>query len=263
MKKEKLDEVRDFHNSIAGKYDELLQKNRFSVILRSLFQKILSEYGPGGKAVLDLGCGTGEDALFLSENGALVTAVDFSQNMLDAAQNKSRAYIGGKNIRFVKSDIEGFLNNNSTEFNLVISNFDAVNYIEDIPAFSNSTACALKPGGSLIVTVLNKVCLSEFFYSVMTLRLSRAYWALVNRNKYLVNGLGLRSPGEMKKLMAENFTPVRVTGVGIFIPPHNLEGMYGKISFLLPALLQAEKLVRRNRLFCKFSDHYIIEMVKK
>ncbi|MBE2217356.1 MAG: methyltransferase domain-containing protein [Ignavibacteria bacterium] len=263
MKKEKLDEVRDFHNGIAGKYDELLQKNRFSVILRSLFQKILSEYGPGGKTVLDLGCGTGDDALFISESGAVVTAVDISQNMLDAAQNKSRASIGGKNIRFVKSDIERFLNDNNTKYDLLISNFDAINYIEDIPAFSNGAACALKPGGSLIITVLNKVCLSEFFYSLLTFRFSRAYWALLNRNKYLVNGLWLRSPGEMKKLLAENFTLVSATGVGIFIPPHNLEGMYGKISFLLPALLQAEKLGRRNRFFCNFSDHYIIEMVKK
>lgn len=180
LKKEKLDEVRDFHNGIAGKYDELLEKNRFSVILRSLFQKTLSEYEPGGKTVLDLGCGTGDDALFLSEKGAVVTAVDISQNMLDAALNKSRSLKNGDNISFLNCDLENYLLNTDTEFDMVISNFDAVNYVKDIAAFSNGAARALKPRGSLIVTMLNKVSIAEFFYNLMTFRFSRTYWALVS-----------------------------------------------------------------------------------
>src|SRR5262245_22666575 len=47
--------------------------------------------------VLDLGCGTGRHALWLAEQGANVTAVDFSEGMLDEARRKPDA----ERVRFV------------------------------------------------------------------------------------------------------------------------------------------------------------------
>jgi len=44
-----------------------------------------------GLHVLDLGCGTGRHALWLAENGATVTAVDFSDGMIAQARRKPHA----------------------------------------------------------------------------------------------------------------------------------------------------------------------------
>lgn len=55
-----------------------------------------------GKA-LDLGCGTGENAIYLAKNGYEVTAIDFVDEALDIA--KKNAEDAGVKIEFIKGDV--------------------------------------------------------------------------------------------------------------------------------------------------------------
>ncbi len=57
---------------------------------------------PPGKA-LDLGCGTGTNAIYLAKNGWQVTAVDFSWKALRIAKRKNKAQ--GTNIKFLHEDV--------------------------------------------------------------------------------------------------------------------------------------------------------------
>ncbi|CAJ1494251.1 class I SAM-dependent methyltransferase [[Mycobacterium] kokjensenii] len=57
---------------------------------------------PPGTA-LDLGCGTGDDAIYLAQNGWTVTGVDFAPRALEAARDKADA--GKVSVRFVCADI--------------------------------------------------------------------------------------------------------------------------------------------------------------
>ena len=54
-----------------------------------------------GLEVLDLGCGTGRHTAWLAEAGARVTAVDFSENMLERARVK----VSAADVRFVVHDL--------------------------------------------------------------------------------------------------------------------------------------------------------------
>ena len=53
------------------------------------------------REVLDLGCGTGRHTAWLAESGVHVTAVDFSEGMLEQARRKVRA----AHVRFVVHDL--------------------------------------------------------------------------------------------------------------------------------------------------------------
>jgi O-antigen/teichoic acid export membrane protein/2-polyprenyl-3-methyl-5-hydroxy-6-metoxy-1,4-benzoquinol methylase len=259
-----LNEVRKFHDNIAVHYDALLQKNPFSVILRKLFHEILAENKLNNITALDLGCGTGDDAVFLAEHGADVTAVDLSPEMIKEARKKSASRSSKLKIVFECADMESFVENTSGEkYDIIVSNFDAVNYIENTGKFSDNTAHLLNENGIMQLTVLNKICLSEFWYEILTLRFRRAYSALMDRNLHLVNSVKLYYPLELSRLFEKNFKVIKVTGVGIFIPPHNLIGMYKKLKLIIPLLLAAEKIVRCMRPFYTFSDHFIIELQKK
>ena len=55
-----------------------------------------------GRSILDVGSGTGRAALFLARGGALVTAVDASEEMLAVARR--RAFEEGVNVRFLRGD---------------------------------------------------------------------------------------------------------------------------------------------------------------
>lgn len=45
-------------------------------------------YNFKGKKVLDIGCGSGRDAIYINSQGGTVTAIDFSQKLLNLAKTK-------------------------------------------------------------------------------------------------------------------------------------------------------------------------------
>lgn len=70
-----------------------------------IWKKLLSSsIGPDLKNILDVGSGTGIIAMYLAELGYGVTAVDFSEGMMDIARKK--ALEKGAKIRFMEGDIE-------------------------------------------------------------------------------------------------------------------------------------------------------------
>jgi ubiquinone/menaquinone biosynthesis C-methylase UbiE len=72
---------------------------------RRMWKELLSgTVGPSPKNVLDVGSGTGIIAMHLAELGHSVTAVDFSEGMMDVARKKALAK--GANIRFMEGDVE-------------------------------------------------------------------------------------------------------------------------------------------------------------
>ena len=64
---------------------------------------IRERLGPKPRRVLELACGTGEVTRLLLSLGHEVTALDFSEAMLDVARKK---HAGAKNLRFLLADAE-------------------------------------------------------------------------------------------------------------------------------------------------------------
>ena len=216
-----------------------------------------------GNTILDLGCGTGEDAIFLAEKGINVTAVDISPKMISLAQSKADAKGINDNLQFFCCDMESFITDNKKKFDAVISNFNAVNYVSDLISFSGLLAHSLNSDGKIIFTVLNKLSISEVFYNFLRLNLKRSWNAVFNRKESLITDLHLYFPCAFSSFFKNEFKIKRITGIGILIPPHSLTGMYDKIGFAIPFLLKLEKLIASVFPFYCLSDHYIIEMQKK
>lgn len=98
-----------------------------------------------GKAVLDLGCGYGENcAEFKSRGASSVLGVDISEKMLAVAKEEH------PDIKFIHADMSDlsilFLNE---KFDVVFSSL-AVHYIEDFGAFAKSVYDLMNPGGYFI-----------------------------------------------------------------------------------------------------------------
>lgn len=67
----------------------------------SLFSQQAVNYFPRTGALLDMGCGQGQDSRFFSEKGYAVTGIDFSKEGIGFAQKKSF----GSGILFREADI--------------------------------------------------------------------------------------------------------------------------------------------------------------
>jgi malonyl-CoA O-methyltransferase len=100
-----------------------------------------------GLAVLDLGCGTGRHALWLAGAGASVTAVDFSEGMME----KARAKPGAEKVRFLAHDLHERLPFADGAFDLVVSGL-VLEHLRDLDALFAEARRVVRPGGRAVVS---------------------------------------------------------------------------------------------------------------
>jgi malonyl-CoA O-methyltransferase len=103
-----------------------------------------------GLELLDLGCGTGRHALRLAAEGARVTAVDFSQGMLD----KARVKAGADRVTFLQHDLALVLPFDDGAFDRVISCL-VLEHIVDLHGLFSEMRRVCRPSGHLVVTAMH------------------------------------------------------------------------------------------------------------
>jgi 2-polyprenyl-3-methyl-5-hydroxy-6-metoxy-1,4-benzoquinol methylase len=105
--------------------------------------------------VLDVGSGTGRQALRWARRGARVTAIDQSPEMLAVAQET--ADTEGLAIDFHVSPIEGGLPVATAAFDLVVCSL-MLTHVADLTSAIAECARAVRPGGHLLITDLHPDC---------------------------------------------------------------------------------------------------------
>lgn len=101
-------------------------------------------------SILELGCGTGIHAQYLSENGFLVHGVDLSESMLTEANKRSKA----NSLNFSHGDVRSIRVNR--KFDAVLSLFHVMSYQtsnEDILSAFKTAAEHLDTGGLFVFDV--------------------------------------------------------------------------------------------------------------
>lgn len=104
----------------------------------------------GGLSVLDLGCGTGRHALWLAAAGASVTAVDFSEGMLNEARRKP----GASGVRFLVHDLHLPLPFEAGAFDRIVSGL-VLEHLSDLGFVFGEARRVLKPGGRAVVSAMH------------------------------------------------------------------------------------------------------------
>jgi len=98
---------------------------------------------------LDIGCGAGNEAIFLAQLGYCVTGIDFSANALEIA--KERAKIKNANVTWIKRMVaDTGLSGNSFDF---INDRACFHHIpeNERKQYANEVYRLLKPGGRLLL----------------------------------------------------------------------------------------------------------------
>ena len=105
----------------------------------------------GGKKVLEVGCGDGYGAAYLADEAAEVTAVDYENDVILAAQAK----YGRPNLKFLPMEA-GALRFEDSSFDIVCS-FQVIEHIPEaaIPRYLSEIKRVLRPQGSFYLSTLN------------------------------------------------------------------------------------------------------------
>ena len=127
-------------------YDD--EDNPLIVLEHGLFQQLMADVR--GLRILDAGCGTGRHALALASHGAKVTAIDFSEGML----NKSRAKPGAEAVEFRQHDLAHPLPFPDRSFDRVISGL-VIDHIGDLRGCFSELRRVCDPAGFALITVMH------------------------------------------------------------------------------------------------------------
>ncbi len=257
--------------SIAGVYDHEFTWTSTGKLQRNIVWTYLQKYIPRKKIdILEINCGTGEDAIWFAKKRHRVFATDISGAMIMVAESK-RIISGLGNLRFQRASF-GELSKKMQggTFDLVFSNFGGINCVNraELMKLAGTLDRMLKPGGRLIMVIMGRKCAWErwFFFrrgekQKMFRRLAPSgVLTSIGGEEIIIN---YYSPSEVRAIFHSQFRTVRLKPVGLFLPPSYLEPYFRKRKWLLKILSGLEWTFGWIPRFSDRADHYIIEMEKR
>jgi SAM-dependent methyltransferase len=144
------------YNAIAADYDAQVEGDNW--MRRVLHAHYARVFAPGMR-VLDVGCGTGIDSLALARLGIQVVAIDFSEAMI--AQLRAKL-AGDTSVDARVLAIEDLGRLRGERFDGVISGFAGLSAVDDLHNFARDAADLVRPGGRLVLHLLNRFSLWEW-----------------------------------------------------------------------------------------------------
>ena len=109
--------------------------------------------GLQGRKVVDIGCGGGLLSEGMAARGAEVTGIDLAEQSLDVA--RLHLHESGLEVDYRHISAEDFAAQNPTDFD-VVTCLEMLEHVPDPQSIVQAAATLLKPGGTLVLSTLNR-----------------------------------------------------------------------------------------------------------
>jgi ubiquinone/menaquinone biosynthesis C-methylase UbiE len=220
-----------------------------------------------GASMLELNCGTGEDALFFASKGFDVHATDVSEGMLNALNKKLADSPGAERITAEICSFEKLDGlQNRGPYDHVYSNFGGLNCTRDLDQVLLSIDPLLKPGGIVTLVIISKFCLWEtllLFKGKFRTAFRRFFSS--NGRKAHIEGVHFRcwyhSPSYISSVLHE-YEVLGREGLCTIVPPSYIEGFAEKHSRLFGFLKKKEDRWKASWPWKNIGDYFIISLRK-
>lgn len=143
-----INQIATYWNSRAYGYSQTIHE-QLGNEEHDYFRRLLNENAPAGESLscLDIGCGPGFFSILLAQDGHRVTAVDYSEGMLERARANFEEM--GVKVKAVQGDAQD-LSFADNSFDYIVSRNLVWNLERPADAYREWTRL-LKPGGRLLV----------------------------------------------------------------------------------------------------------------
>lgn len=257
-------------DAVADRYDEVFTTSRIGQAQRtSVWQELEKTFHPGNR-VLEIGCGTGVDACFLSDRGVHVVACDSSPRMIALTTQRvtNHRQVGLVEPRVLAAEQVAVLGG-GTLFDGAFSNFGALNCVRDMRSLARDMASLLRPRATALLCLMGPCCLWEILWYLALAKPAKAFRRFHREGSTarLSGGTSLPvyypSLRSLTRAFAPEFSIESVKGIAIAVPPSYVESAANRFPRLLRTAVVADLFFGRCPGIRVLGDHVLVKFKRK
>jgi SAM-dependent methyltransferase len=252
----------DAFEGLAGDYDQAFTDTQVGRWMRDATWRRCDALFPPGARVLEINCGTGEDAVHLGHRGVRVVATDASEAMVAQARRKVAAAGVESLVDVAALSIEAVGPGLGT-FDGLLSNFGGLNCIGDLPGAARRLAGGVRPGGRALLCVMGPLVPWEWAWFAARGDLARAR----RRRRGGVPWRGLTihyfSARDVRAAFDPGFRVTRTWALGAVMPPPFAESWVRAHPRLSRRLTHLERRLETVWPLPSLADHVVVELERR
>jgi len=255
---------------IASPYDSLFSRSAIGLLQRKTVWNYIEGVLPelSGFEMLELNCGSGEDAVLFGERGFNLVATDISEETLKLTEKKAEQYSMQNKISSHYVDLDSF---NETlfdkKFDLIFSNFGGINCVnpDSLKTLFQKLPSLLNPGGRFVGVVMPRFCAWETIFFLLRFQFRKAFRRMSRKDSYSdLHGNNVKTwyytPSQITSWTREQFRVVSVKPIGLALPSSYLERFFTVKRRWLLRLNKIEKRFGNATMFSGMADNYLIDL---
>lgn len=261
--------TQDAFDSVAADYDGPRGNNAAIQDMRAEMWRWLAASFPLPSRLIDLGCGTGLDAVHLASQGHDVVATDWSPAMVARTHDRAQALGLDHRVRALAlgaHELQGL--EGDAAFDGAYSNLGPLNCVPDLAPVAAECARLIKPGGRLVFTVIGRYCPWEVWHYARQRRWQRLAVRFAKGSVPVgMNGRTIwtryYSPREFFAPFAEHFELETQRGLCVLVPPPYLTGLMQRHPEWVERLWRWDRRLAGWPLVRALGDHFLIVMTRR
>jgi SAM-dependent methyltransferase len=252
-------------DAIAERFDERFTPWLSVAAQRRTVRGALERTFPPGSSLLEIGGGTGEDALWLLERGRQVLLTDASPLMVRISSAKFGDRAGARTETCAAEHLAELASRIEMPFDGAYSNFAGLNCVPDLGPFAQGLARLLRPGAPALLVVFGRVCPGEWLVETLRGRPRNAFRRIAAGDQPARLGgrefaVRYHRRRDLEQVMAPWFKPAGRLGVGVFVPPSAAEPWISDHPRLLKTLETLDRSLSGP--LAVFGDHILYRFVR-
>lgn len=249
-------------DALAPTYDADFARSPIAQHLRARVHERLLHHLRQGMHALELGCGTGEDALELARHGLRLTITDASAGMLAIARDK----LSGYDVTCQPLDLNAPPSADLTgPYDGVYANFGVLNCVTGLAELAQWLTLRIRPGGFAGFSIMAPFCLWETAWHGL-----HGNWRVASR-RWRTAQFGDESTPmpihyptvrRVTRLFAPSFRRLAVYPLGFILPPTDVYGALERRPAWCQRLMRWDAHLFPVAQLANLADHYWIEFVR-
>jgi SAM-dependent methyltransferase len=255
-------------DNIAPGYDDLFTRSMIGRAQRGAVWEVLSGIFESGAHILELNCGTGEDALFLARHRMSVVACDGSEGMIRTARERMQDEDPDAPIEFELLPTEHLAQlHPGTLFDGALSNFSGLNCVSNLNQVAVDLASMVTARAPVLICLSTRFCLAETLWFLFQGNFRKAFRRTPGVAHATVSGYTVKvhypTLHEVRRSFSPWFRLRSCTGIGVAVPPSYLEPAIRKYPRLLGLLRRIDKRISHLPLLRIMGDHMLLHFERE